>query len=67
MMDLKSKTKYDYPAKLVRVVDGDTSILVVSQSFDNYGRWLAEVYDSVTGENLSDVLMSSGHAAPYKG
>lgn len=112
---------YDYPATLVRVIDGDTVILHCTQSFDfgfhvsvdgaaeqrfrlarcncpehntpegpaatafttawlathaptlrvlskgqdNYGRWLGEIYDAATHENLSDALLESGHAVPY--
>jgi len=40
---------------------------VTSLRADNYGdRWDAEVYDAVTKENLSDALLASGNAVPYK-
>ena len=40
---------------------------VTSLRADNYGdRWDAEVRDGVTGENLSDALLASGHAVPYR-
>jgi endonuclease YncB( thermonuclease family) len=32
---------------------------------DSFGRYLAEIYCAV-GHNLSDDLLSSGHAVPYK-
>lgn len=32
---------------------------------DNFGRWLAEVYNE-DGDNLGDTLLKEGHAVPYK-
>lgn len=43
------------------------ALRVVSLRADNYGdRWDAEITDAATGENLSDVLLASGNAVPYK-
>lgn len=44
----------------------EVGLRVTSLRADNYGdRWDAEVRDGVTGENLSDALLASGHAVPY--
>lgn len=43
------------------------NLRVTSLHADNYGdRWDGEVYDAVSGENLSDALIASGHAVVMK-
>lgn len=32
---------------------------------DSFGRWLADVYDASTGDDLAQDLLRTGHAVPY--
>lgn len=48
------------------LVAGDPRRLrVASYKADSFGRWLADIYDPLTGESLSSALLRSGNAIPY--
>ena len=48
-------------------IDG-AEVLVITRKADAFGRYLAEVWYELLGEqvNLSDQLLATGHAVPYE-
>lgn len=39
--------------------------IVITTKADKYGRWLARIYDQMTGESINDRLLRMGHATLY--
>lgn len=41
------------------------SVLIQSFKTEKYGRWLAEIWAEETGNNINDIMVSSGQAKVY--
>ena len=44
----------------------DHSLIIESHGHDRYGREILEVWDMITKQNISDLMLLRGFAVPYK-